>query len=103
MGLFSVPLPTVNSVVQTSLQIQSMLRSEWGGGGSGGDFHSLGSQSDEVSRKGGMASHRSQSVRPLLVALPHTGPPTEQREERQAGNASLGNPRSGYSIVSANP
>lgn len=80
--IFSVPLPTVNSVVQTSLQIQNMLLSQWGGGGSGGDFHILTSQSHEMSRRGGMASHPSRSGRPLLVASPPAGPPTEQGEER---------------------
>lgn len=57
--IFSVPLPTVNSVVQTSLQMQNMLISMWGGGGSGGDFHSVLSQSHEMSRRGGMAPGQS--------------------------------------------
>ena len=31
------------------------------------------------------------------------GSPTEQREEKGAGRAGLGNPGSSYNIVSANP
>ena len=54
-------------------------------------------------RAGGEEWPATDPVSQALTCRPLTGPPTEQREERQAGSAGLGNPRSGYSIVSANP